>query len=266
MTRNKLLLLAMFGASLSIATGADAQRAVESTNFELGLDSNDNDTSDSTSTGTLGAVFRGTVPIGGFLGLSLSGEYSTSRVRTGDVLPIEDGTSSAIRPSCSFDSFGGEASLLARRPTLGKIGISYGIGQLSSECSVNSTFVSSGDDSLDTDRQRVDVELYVRDFTIGAAYTQLNLEDGPELETTAVSASWYPLDSLKISLSGNDQYDENTYGIIFEHQPEFLGDGFGVQLGYARTDGEPNTRTISVGLSYHFGTRVSLKDRDRQYR
>jgi hypothetical protein len=266
MTTNTLVRVALLVASVSISMPAIAQRAVESTNFALALESDDNDSSGSTSTGTLGADLKATVPIGGFLGVSLSGEYSTSRVRTGDVLPREDGTSSAVRPSCSFENLGGELSFFARRPTLGKIALSYGIGELSSDCSANSAFISTGNDKLDTDRQRLDVEFYWRDFTIGGAYTQLSLDSGPDLDTTALHASWYALDSLKVTLSGDDQYDENSYGIDFEHQPEFLGDGFGVHLGYAKTDGEQETRTISLGLSYYFGTRVTLKDRDRLYR
>jgi hypothetical protein len=267
MTPNRLLITASLLAASALNGGpALAQRAVEATNFELAIDSNDNDTSGSTSTGTLGANLRGTLPIGGFLGVSLTGGYSTSRVRTGDVLPREDGTISVTRPSCSFDNLDGELSFFARRPTLGRIGLSYGVGELSSDCSVNSQFLLTGSDKLDTDRQRLDLEVYLSDFTIGGAYTQLNLDSGPELETTALHASWYPLDSLKITLSGDDQYEENTYGIQFEHQPEFLGDGFGVQLGYAKTDGDLDTQVISVGLSYFFGTRVTLKDRDRLYR
>jgi len=267
MTSNRLLVtVSLLAASVWIGAPAMAQRAVETRNFELSVNSNDNDTSGSTSTGTLGGSLRGTLPIGAFLGLSATGGYSTSRVRTGDVLPLEDGTISVTRPSCSFDNLDGELSLFARRPNLGRIGLSYGIGELSSDCSVNSQFLLSGDDKLDTDRQRLDLELYLSDFTIGGAYTQLNLDSGPELETTALHASWYPLDSLKITLSGDDQYEDNTYGIRFEHQPEFLGDGFGVQLGYAKTDGDVDRQVISVGLSYFFGTRVTLKDRDRLYR
>lgn len=262
---NTALSVALLGA-LTLSIPAHAQRAVEATNFALDLHSNDNDTSGSTSTGTLGATLRGTLPIGSWFGASLSGNYSTSRVRTGDVLPREDGAPVGLRPSCSFDNLGGEISLFVRRPTLGKLGVSYGIGELSADCSANSAFLPDGGDKLDTDRQRVDLEVYLGDFTFGGQYTQLSLDGGADLDTTEVKASWYPLDSLKVALSGSDQYEEDTYGILLEHQPEFLGDGFAVQLGYASTDGEPTSRTISIGLSYFFGTRVSLKDRDRLYR
>lgn len=262
---NTAITLALLGA-MSASTSAHAQRAVEATNFELELQSNDSDTSGSTSTGTLGALISGTLPIGSYFGASLSGGYSTSRVRTGDVLPREDGAPAGLRPSCSFESLDGEVSLFARRPTLGKFEVSYGIGELSADCSANSSFLPDGSDKLDTDRQRVDLEFYLGNFTFGGRYTQLGLDGGVDLDTTELRASWYPLDSLKVALSGNNQYDEDTYGILFEHQPEFLGDGFAVQLGYALTDADPSTRTISLGLSYFFGTRVSLKDRDRFYR
>ena len=262
---NTALSLALLGA-MAASAPAVAQRAVEAPNFALDLQSNDSDTSGSTSTGTLGANLSATLPIGSYFGASLLGSYSTSRVRTGDVLPREDGAPAGLRPSCSFDNLGGEISLFARRPTLGKVELSYGIGELSADCSANSSFLPDGGDKLDTDRQRLDLEFYLGDFTLGGQYTQVSLDGGADIDTTELRASWYPLDSLKVTLSGNDQYEEDTYGIVFEHQPEFLGDGFAVQLGYARTDSEPDTRTISIGLSYFFGTRVSLKDRDRFYR
>jgi hypothetical protein len=266
MTRLNTALSLTLLAALTMSAQAFAQRAVEATNFALELNSNDSDTSGSTSTGTLGGTLRATLPVGSYFGAALSGSYSTSRVRTGDVLPREDGAPAGLRPSCSFDNLGGEVSFFARRPTLGKVALSYGIGELSADCSANSQFLPNGGDKLDTDRQRADIEVYLGNFTLGGQYTQLSLDGGGDLDTTELRASWYPLDSLKVALSGNDQYEEDTYGILFEHQPEFLGDGFAVQLGYARTDSEPNTRTISIGLSYFFGTRVSLKDRDRFYR
>ena len=262
---NTAITLALVGA-MSASAPAFAQRAVEATNFALDLHSNDSDTSGSTSTGTLGGTLSATLPIGSYFGASLAGGYSTSRVRTGDVLPREDGAPAGLRPSCSFENLDGEVSLFARRPTLGKLEFSYGIGELSADCSANSSFLPDGGDKLDTDRQEVDLEFYLGNFTFGGRYTTLSFDGGDDIDTTEFRGSWYPIDSLKIELSGNDQYEEEAYGILFEHQPEFLGDGFAVQLGYARTDGDPSTRTISLGLSYFFGTRVSLKDRDRFYR
>lgn len=253
--------------SLILGTAAHAQtRAVETLNFEAGVESTDSDTSGSTSNGTLALSIGTNIPIGTLFGASLTAGYSESRVRTREVVENEDGTLSGLRPSCNFDNLGGELTLFARRPTLGRIAVTYGAGRLGSDCSDTSFFVIGDDDSLGTDNYRFDVELYWRNFTLGASHTTLSLEDAPEIETTSVTGSWYPLDSLRVSLFGSDLYEEDTYGLALEHQPQFLGDGFGVQLSYAETDAEPGTRTIKLGLTYYFGKRVPLLVRDRQYR
>lgn len=258
--------LAGLSLALSSAAAHAQTRAVETLNFEAGIESTDSDTSGSTSNGTLALNLRGTVPIGSIFGASLSAGYSESRVRTREVVENDDGTLSGIRPSCNFDNLGGEVSLFARRPTLGRISVSYGVGQLGSDCSDTSFFIPTSEDSLDNNNYRFDVELYWRNFTIGASHTTLSLEDAPEIETTTITGSWYPLDSLRVSLYGNDLYEEDTYGITLEHQPQFLGDGFGIQVGYSETDAEPGTRTFNLGLTYYFGKRVPLLVRDRQYR
>lgn len=257
----------LVGLALAFGTAAHAQtRAVETTNFEAQVESTDSDTSGSTSNGTLALSIGGTMPIGTWFGASLSAGYSESQVRTRDVVRNEDGTLSGLRPSCTFDNLGGEVALFARRPTLGRISVSYGANRVGSDCDDTSFFVAGDRDSLATDNYRIDAEVYWRNFTLGASHTTLSLEDGPELETTTVTASWYPLDSLRVSLFGNDLYEEDTYGIALEHQPQFLGDGFGVHLSYADTDAEPGTRTVKIGLTYFFGKRVPLLVRDRQYR
>src|SRR4051812_13908196 len=61
-------------------------RAVRSTTFDLGLDSRNIETADSTSSGTVDFSGMVTAPIGKWLGLSVDLGYSESRVRTGDVL------------------------------------------------------------------------------------------------------------------------------------------------------------------------------------
>jgi hypothetical protein len=269
MTTSRFLVHAsLLAATIFLIDGtAHAQnRAVERTNFEIAVKSADSDTSGSTSNGTLGADLRGTVPLGGLFAVSLSGGYARTKVRTRDVLPREDTSIPSVRPSCSFDNTHGEVSLFARRPTLGKLAVSYGVGRLSADCDDESLFIPSNEDRLETDGYRIDAEVYLWDFTLGASRSTVNLDNGPELETTTAIASWYPIDSLRVSVSGSDLYDEDTYGLVLEHQPEFLGDAFGVQLGYSRTDTTPNTRTIHLGLTYHFGARVELKARDRQYR
>lgn len=260
--------IAMLAAFTLCSAGALAQdRAVQSRNYEFGITSVDSDTSGSTSNGTLGASLGITQPIGSWMGIAASGYFSSSKVRTGDILGDDDDPNSTnSRPSCSFDNTGGEISLFVRRPTLGKVAATYGVGKVSPDCGESSVFIGNGKEDLSTDNYRFDVEGYLGDFTLGAAYTTTSLDEGLKLKTTAITGSWYPLDSLKVSLSGNDLYEQDTYGLTIEHQPEFLGDGFGISVGYSNSDQEPKTRTIYLGVAYYFGTRVPLKVRDRQYR
>ena len=274
MTRQQLAIHAALLATLpllgNVTIAAELPRATESkavqaTNFSLGLLASDSDTKDSTSNGTFGLGGVATMPIGSLFGASLSGSYSRSTARTSDVLLDATSTTSS-RPSCRFNNNDAAVTLFARRPTLGKIGATYGTGRLSADCGDEAVFVHTGDDELSTDHYRFNVEAYLGDFTFGAVHTSTELEDGPKLEANSFSASWYPLDSVRLSLSGGDLYDEDTYGFEVEHQPEFMGDSLSVTLGYSVVDREQEISTLHFGVIFHFGTKVPLKIRDRQYR
>jgi hypothetical protein len=267
MTNHRLTIAAALLPLLFVAGAACAQtRAAQTLNFEFGVDARDIDTSGSTSSGTLGLKGAATIPLGRYLAIAASAGYSESQVRTREGLVDESGSNTGIA-SCSFKGTQGGITLFARRPTLGKIGVSYGQSQLSSECGDSSWFVTSGDDSLDAKSYRVFAEYYLYDFTLAASQTATELEHGDKLDSTSITASWYPLDSLRISASaGNDLYERDTYGLMLEHQPDFLGDGLSLYLGYAKTDQSPSIRTITLGFAYFFGVRADLKTRDRQYR
>jgi hypothetical protein len=271
MTRNlgpKMVVRAL-GTVALLTSGSAAlaqDRAVERTHFELAVASVENDTSNSTSSGAIGADLTATFPIGRYFGASLGGGYTRSRVRTRDSLEDENGELPGDRPTCSFDSLVGEASLFFRIPSIGRISAAYDIGDLSASCDGVVLFPVSGDDSLSTDGYRVDAELYLGDFTLGAEHATTKLGDGPEVEATTLAASWYPIESVKIELYGNDLYDEDTYGLKLEHQPEMFGEGLGVRFGFSMNDASPRSRTFELGVSYYFGRKVSLQSRDRQYR
>lgn len=274
MIRNNLCIHGPLFAALTLASCATVAaelgrpteaKAVQATNLSLGLVASDSDTKDSTSNGTFGLGGLVTMPIGKFLGASLGGAYSRSTARTSDVL--RDVTSpTSTRPSCRFNNRDLSASLFARWPRWGRISASYGNGQLTSDCGDQSEFVSTGDDQMGTDSYRFAAEAYLGDFTFGANHTSTELEDGPKLESNLFSASWYPIDDLRVSLSGGDLYEQDTYGIEIEHQPEFMGESLGVVLGYSVVDREQQVGTISFSVVYHFGTKVELKTRDREYR
>lgn len=266
-SRSLLHATALLASTLCSASALAQSRAVEQTHVALGLTSIDSDTSDSTSSGTLGLDLAATFPLGSYFGASLSGNFSKTSIRNRDVLGDNPDAEAGSRPSCSFDNNGGNVSLFFRRPNLGRLGVSYGIANIKSNCDGDSVFPLSDTDKLKSDNYRAFGEYYIGDFTFGASYTTTKLEDSADdLKTTALSASWYPLDSLKVSLSGNDLYEDNTYGLTVEHQPEMLGNVCSVWLGLSTSDADPKTRTIVIGLAYFFGREASLKNRDRQYR
>ncbi|WP_129641061.1 hypothetical protein [Peristeroidobacter agariperforans] len=259
------LLAALPLASNSAAAAEPAQRAVQSTNYSLGLIASDSDTKDSTSNGTFGLGGSANMPIGNLFGASLAGSYSRTTARTSDVL-FDVASQTSSRQTCRFNNADGSLSVFARKPTLGRISASYGKGNVKSDCGDESVFVSTGDDSMGIDYYKVGAEAYLWDFTFGAVHTSTEPEDGEKLESDIFSASWYPLDSLKVTLSGGDLYEQDTYGIEIEHQPEFMGNSLGVALGYSVIDRDQEIGTINFSVVFHFGTKVELKTRDRQYR
>lgn len=253
-------------ASLAAELGRPVEpKAIQQTNFSLGLVASDSDTKDSTSNGTFGLGGQLNLPIGKLFGASLAGGYSRSTARTSDVL-LDVTSPTSSRPSCRFNNTDLSANVFARWPSLGRVSVGYGKGNLTSDCGDQSVFVTTGDDEMGTDSYRVAAEAYLGDFTFGANHTQAELEDGPKLESNLFSASWYPFNSLRVTLSGGDLYEQDTYGIELEHQPEFMGDSLGVVLGYSVVDREQEVGTISFSVVYHFGTKVELKTRDREYR
>lgn len=266
-TATSLHILVTAGALLVSSAGALAQtRAVEAGSVDFGLNAREIDTSGSTSVGEVGLNLGAVVPLGSWFGANFSAGYANGTVRTRDVLVDANGSISGVRPSCEIDSTNASAGLFARRPTLGRIGASYGQGKLSSSCGQAAEFLVTGSDELQTDYYRIEAEVYFGNFTFGAARTAADPDGGAELETTALTASWYPIDSLRVSASGSDLLDQDTYGVQIEHQPDFMGDALGVYVGYQSSDASPRARTISFGFAYHFGARVPLQTRDRQYR
>lgn len=274
MTRQQFSAHASLLATWSLLSGVAAaaeigrpveNKAVQSTNFSLGLAASDSDTKDSTSNGTFGLGGIATLPIGDLFGASVAANYSRSTARTSDVL-LDAISPTSSHPSCRFNNTDAAVTLFARRPTLGKVSASYGKGSLSSDCGDDAVFVSTGDDGMETDSYRLAVEAYLGDFAVGASRISTELEDGPKLESDSFSASWYPIDSVRVSLSGGDLYDQDTYAIEVEHQPEFMGNSLSVLLGYTTVDRRQEVSTVNFGVIYHFGTKVALKTRDRLYR
>lgn len=253
-------------AAVANAAFAAEDGAVEGAHLELDVKSIDNSPSGAASSAGLGVGMVATFPLGGYFGASLGGEYMRTRVRTGELFDDGGDTTPGSRPDCRFDSLGGEAAVMFRMPRYFRISAGYAMGDLSADCAGDSVFTDDGRDQIDTEGLRFAAEAYLGDFTLGVERLQTTPGDGAQLRSTTLAASWYPLESLKIELSGNDLYDAKTYRLMLEHQLEMLGDGFGIRLGFATSDMEPRTRSFELGFSYYFGRKVPLQIRDRQWR
>src|SRR5690606_23221535 len=154
-------LIAALNLASNVAAAAEAPpRAVQSTNYSLGLVASDSDTKGSTSNGTFGLGGVATLPIGDLFGASLAGSYSRTTARTSDVL-FDVTSQQSTRPSCRFNNSDAAVSFFARRATLGRVSASYGKGQVSSDCGDESVFVANGEDSLDLDYYRLAAEAYL---------------------------------------------------------------------------------------------------------
>lgn len=257
--------IAVLAATANIAFAAE-DRAVEGGHLELDIRSIDNNPSGSASSAGLGLGMTATFPLVGYFGASLGGDYMRTRVRTGELFDDSDAATPSSRPDCRFDSLGGEAALMFRMPRYFRVTAGYSKGDLSADCAGDSVFADGGRDEIDTEALRFAAEAYLGNFTLGVERWQTTAGDTPDLRSTMLAASWYPLESLKVELSGNDLYDAETYRLMLEHQLEMLGDGFGIRLGFSTSDREPRTRSFELGFSYYFGRKVPLQIRDRQWR
>jgi hypothetical protein len=242
-----------------------AERAFEGAHVELDLTSIDDSPSGAASSAGLGLGMTATLPLGAHFGVALGGDYMRTRVRTGELFDDDSDSAPESRPTCSFDSLGGEAALLFRLPKYFRLSAGYSAGDLTADCGA-AAFPDTSGERIDTEGLRFLAEAYLGDFTLGVERLQTSLGDEQELRSTTIAGSWYPLESLKVEISGNDLYDAQTYRLMLEHQLEMLGDGFGIRAAFSTRDGELRTRTFEIGFSYYFGRKVPLQTRDRAFR
>lgn len=168
--------------------------------------------------------------------------------------------------TCGYDTTAAAGGLFARRATVGKVEASYAISRISSECDDNASFLSDGSSSLDANGYSIGAEYYFSALTLGASRTETSIDGGESYTTEAVRATWYPVADLSLTPSAGRTRGTDFYGVTLEHQPDFLGRSMSLTLAYTLQDEDEKVGTFTLGFTYHFGTRVELKIRDRQYR
>lgn len=254
-------------AVLLLVHGAPAlagSAAVERSNYEVGIDAGDTTRSGTRVSNTYGVNARGTIALADYFGAALA--VSGARTNLGDAFRSQTPTLTApgTPPECEIDTSNIELELFARAASTGRIGLQYGAGQARSKC--EATFLASGTRSLDTQTIAANAEYYFARVTLAAARTHTRLDSSADLDSATLAAAWYPTDNLRLTLAADGLDLKDTYRFELEYQPPLFGNALSLLLGYGEQDVPEKTHSITVGISYFFGTRVELLTRDRHYR
>ncbi|MHB8741930.1 MAG: hypothetical protein ACYC9L_02285 [Sulfuricaulis sp.] len=240
--------------------------AVQETNGQAGLVTGDTYNPNGRASNIYDISGGATFPLLTYLGASLTGTYGHSNLAWPIVVTNPSPNSALLTgpPSCTVSSGDLNAGLFVRNSTFGRIGISYGAGRQQSNCSA--TFLSTGTGTLNTKSYAANAEYYLSTVTLAAARTQTRIESANNLDSDTLTASWYPVNNMRVGLSASGLDLKDTYSFGLEYQPEFLDNSISLLFGYTTQHQTINTHAITVGFSYFFDTHVDLITRDRQYR
>lgn len=239
-------------------------QAVERTNYQVGIGAGDVTRSGTRVSNSYGVNARGTIALADYFGaaLALAGERTNLAAAFRSETPAL--TAPGTPPECELDTSRLELDLFARAASTGRIGVQYGAGQARSKC--DGTFLATGTKALDTQSIAANAEYYLARVTLAAARTHTHLDGSADLDSATLAAAWYPTDNLRLTLAADGLDLKDRYRIELEYQPPLFGNALSLLLGYGEQDVPEKTRSITVGISYFFGTRVELLTRDRHYR
>ena len=260
MTRHLVALLLLV---YSAQAPADS-RAVERTNYEVGIAAGDTTRTGTRVSNSYGVNARGAIALGDYLGAALA--VAGARTNLGNAFRSETPTltTPGTPPECEIDTSNLELDLFARAAPTGRIGIQYGAGQARSKC--NATFLATGTKALDMQTVAANAEYYFARVTIGATRTHTQLDGSADLDSATLAAAWYPTDNLRLALAADGLDLAETYRFELEYQAPLFGNALSLLLDYGMQDLTEKTHSITVGIRYFFDTRVELITRDRHYR
>lgn len=264
MPRHIIAILLLLGSSNALA---DSQ-AVQATNVQASFVSGDTYAPGGRASNIYDINGGATFPLLTYLGASLSGTYGHSNLVWPLIVtnpsPSPNSTTTSGPPSCTVTSGNLDAGLFFRNSAIGRVGVSYGVGRQNSNCSA--TFLATGTDTLNTKNYAANAEYYFSNVTLAVARAQSHLDSANNLDSDTLTASWYPINNMRVGLSANGLDFKNTYSFGLEYQPEFLDNSLSILFGYATQRQTIETHSITVGFGYFFEKRVDLITRDRQYR
>jgi hypothetical protein len=245
------------------SAAADAP-AVHGTNYQIGYASGDTRVSDGANSNTYGFNGSVSIPLGTYFGASVSADYGRTNFSTSSVTSQSGVSASTPAPRCELNTAAVDAGLFFRNPTLGRIGVGYGAGSVRSHC--DATFVATGTSTMETTSSTVNAEYYFSAVTLAATRTRTHIKSTFDLDSSSLSASWYPTPNLRTTITGDGLDYQDTCHFNLEYQPEILDNSTGLFIGYSSRRQTTSTHVIMVGINYYFDKRVDLKTRDREYR
>ena len=191
------------------------------------------------------------LPLTDLLGTNINGLLSNS-----------DGKRHGRSRGIDSDGYLLNANFYLRKQETGKIGFSLIYAERESDFGGS----TAGDNKTTTTGQALFGEYYLEKFTVGASRSYQENDRDFETYTTLLRAQWYVTDNSMVGIAQNRWRDENSYIAAIIYQPSFLDNNVSFTLDYYSSSNGGELDSIGLSMSYHFGTQVTLIDRDRKYR
>jgi hypothetical protein len=250
-------LMALLGAGWAHAADAPPPAVLRNSELGVAFQTIDSGGNKNNSAGAFGQML---FPLTRYFGAAIEGSFGHTN------LLIDRVETTSGKASCGYDTTGLGGELFARLPSVGKVSAGYTTNRISTQCEDNASFLGDGSNSLNADGYRVAAEYYFPAVTLAASHSDTSVDGSESFTTDTFKASWYPVADLSLSPSAGRTRGTNFYGFTLEHQPDFLGRSLSLTLAYMVQNETEKANTLTLGFTYHFGTRVELKVRDRQYR
>lgn len=221
---------------LSVCAGENG--GVAEQNFEAGAEYDQD--RDSSGYGLNGA-YR--LPIAEYFGASLSASAGHTNGEGNRV----DSDAGAI-----------EGAAFLRDFEVGKLGLAYRYSHTEFQLGHGFDDVSVNDNTYNVFGQ-----YYWGNFTLIGSRTIVKTEDFDDFNAWFLGVKAYLPYDVSVSGGAGGMDAEDNYSVSAEYQPAFLNQSTSIELGYSKS---PHNDSFQLQVNYFFGTNVSLKQRDRQYR
>lgn len=225
---------------------------VKETNYQIGLNYSENKVDNLENSNNTALSASVNLPVYKYIGSSIG----VNGYKTGKVRQVKSNLSSET------SAYNVSGAIFLRDKDIGKLGVIAGYGKIKT----NIDFDSNSNDYhtyLKSNFYSMYGDYYLNDFTFSANRYVTDLDNGYKINTWNIGASYYINENTIISTNQTGMDSKSNYNIGISHQPYFLNDSTEVGISYQN---HRDSSSVSFSVSYYFGTSVSLKVRNREYR